>query len=122
MNTPGLPSSGPFPRPEDEHLTRGKAYLESASWQQQGQPPQWGLLLRGSLPTPCHEVRVQIAPPTADGRVFVQVYSVSPPDTLCVQQISLFEVFVPLPFGPEEGYRIYLNKASLEDLSSKDTR
>ena len=98
------------------------AYLESASWQRQGQPPQWGILIRGNLPTPCHQLRVQVSPPTEDKTVHIQVYSLIAPGQVCIEVLQPFETFVPLTVGPEDGYRVLINGVPLEKISSGATK
>jgi len=106
----------PVPRPGDDRLVRGQVYLESATWQQQG--GRWGLLLRGNLPTPCHELRVSVAPPDAGKVVQVQVYSVVAPDQMCIQVLKPFETFVALDFGPDDGFQVKINGTPLEEIGS----
>ena len=121
MPAPGVPPKVhrtplPFPQPGDDALNRAKAYVEQATLRQEGSPPHWVLQLRGSLPTPCHQLRVVVAQPDAGGIVRVEVYSVIEPDKVCTEVLSPFEAEVPLHFDPQK-YRLLINGMPLEDLS-----
>ena len=75
--TPLPPDSSPepaptpayAPQPGDAALIRGEVFLDSAQLLiRESYPPQVTLTLAGSLPTPCHQLRVAVAAPDAQGR------------------------------------------------------
>lgn len=88
------------PQPGDSVLTRGNAFVEeSGVLFLESFPPQFRLSLLGTVPTPCHELRVVFTPPDAKHQIAVDVYTVVNPDLLCMQVIAPFSATVSL-----EGY------------------
>src|SRR5512138_1990737 len=52
------------PMPGDANLTRGNVFMQEASLViRESYPPQIALALKGELPTPCNQLRVQISTP-----------------------------------------------------------
>lgn len=98
-----------MPRNEDARLMRGVVFLESADvLVMESYPPQYVLNLQGALPTPCHELRVQAQPPDAEGNVWIEVYSVTDPQKICIQVLKPFAVQIPLLSGTGE-YTFWVN-------------
>ncbi len=122
MPAPGLPpkvyrNPPPFPQPGDDALAQGPVYLEGASWQ--GKPGEGWLVLRGHLPTPCHQLRVQIQGPDAQGVIQIHLYSVADPQEACVEVLAPFELRIPFPFNLQEAQgRVVINGIPLQDLLS----
>lgn len=99
--TPGNPSEY-APQPGDSALIRGEAFVEeSGVLVLESFPPQFNLSLIGTVPTPCHQLRVAFAPPDAKHQIAVEVYTVINPDLLCMQVIAPFSATVSL-----EGYAV----------------
>ena len=105
------PAASPFaPKPGDDQLTRGEVYLDEASLLiRESFPPQIVLVLRGNLPTPCHELRAEIAPPDQENNIAVEVYSVVDPDTVCVQVLEPLEEQIELGTFPSGHYSVWVN-------------
>lgn len=98
-----------LPRASDAILMRGPVFLENVDiLVMESYPPQYVLSLQGSLPTPCHELRVQAQPPDAEGNVRIEVYSVADPQKMCIQVLKPFAVQVPLISGTGE-YTFWVN-------------
>lgn len=98
------------PRPGDERLTRGNAFdLTAELLAAESFPVQYFLLLKGSLPTPCHELRVVVHEPDAGNKINVDVYSVTDPDKMCVEVIQPFERNIPLGSFPAGHYTVRVN-------------
>lgn len=112
LPTFSLPTMIPMPympRNEDARLMRGAVFLESADvLVLESYPPQYVLNLQGTLPTPCHELRVQAQPPDAEGNVRIEVYSVTDPQKICIQVLKPFAVQIPLLSGTGE-YTFWVN-------------
>lgn len=86
--TPQRPS---LPLPEDTTLERGPAFVDSAEVLiLESFPPQYMLSLAGSLPTPCHQLRVNVSPPDAENVIVVTVYSLVDPNMICIQVLQSF--------------------------------
>lgn len=110
-NTPpnGLPPLY-APRPGDDKLTRGGVYLDSTDLLvMESYPPQFMLMLKGNLPTPCHELRVVSSEPDAENRINLEVYSVADPDAVCIMVLQPFEQNIPLGSFPPGHYTIWVN-------------
>ncbi len=113
--SPGpTPTPGPSslsPRPADDRLQRGPAYLEASELTElETYPPQYLLTLRGSLPTPCHEARARVERDDASGEIRVEVYSLVAPDRACAQVLAPFEGRVPLGAATRR-YQVLVNGA-----------
>ncbi|MDP1715320.1 MAG: hypothetical protein Q8L41_11315 [Anaerolineales bacterium] len=109
--TPSAPQTGGFiPSPADSNLMRSEVYLDSTELlSMESYPLQFALVLKGNLPTPCHQLRVSVSPPGTDNKVKVGVYSVSNPDGMCAQVLEPFEINFPLGRFPEGRYTLWVN-------------
>ena len=105
------PSPQPWaPQPEDEDLDRGNAYVEGSDILiLESFPVQIMLNLSGSLPTPCHQLRIVVAAPDAQNQIAVDVYSVVDPEQICTQNLAPFEANVPLGSFPSGDYTVLVN-------------
>lgn len=105
------PSTSPFaPKPGDEQLTRGEVFIDEASLLiRESYPPQIALVIRGSLPTPCHELRAESAPPDRENKIVVDLYSVVDPDTVCIQVLEPLEEQIELGTFPAGHYSVWVN-------------
>ena len=113
-NEPGaMPPAPPVtfdPQPGDEYVTKGPVYLDSAEILiLESYPSQFRLALKGSLPDPCHQLRVVVPQPDAQNVVDVEVYSVVDPGSVCIQVLAPFEVSVSLDGFPAGTYNIRVN-------------
>jgi len=110
--TPGIPPAlHPFaPQPGDSSLERGPVYLDSAEMLiMESFPVQIRLALTGSLPTPCHSLRVSVADPDPENRIAIEVYSLVDPNMVCVQVLAPFEAGIPLGSYPVGHYTVLIN-------------
>jgi hypothetical protein len=108
---PDSPHVNPFsPKPGNEQLVRGDVFIHEMSLViRESYPPQISLSLRGDLPTPCHQLRAEIAPPDPDKKVEVQVYSVVDPNRVCAQVLETFEESIDLGTFPPGHYAVWVN-------------
>lgn len=110
-----MPASEPFtnplaPRAGDEQLTSGEVFIDEVSLLiRESFPPQISLSIRGSLPTPCHELRAEIAPPDQENKIVVDAYSVVDPNTICIQVLEPFEAQIDLGTFPTGHYSVWVN-------------
>ena len=110
-----MPTNEPFespfaPKPGDEQLIRGEVYLDEASLLiRESFPPQIVVVLRGNLPTPCHELRAEISPPDQENKIEVDVYSVIDPDTVCTQVLEPLDEQLELGTFPSGHYSVWVN-------------
>jgi hypothetical protein len=107
----GQPSPAPYqPVPGDKSLSRGEAFVDSAGIMTlESFPPQYLLTLRGNLPTPCHQLRVEVGQPDAENQIRVEVYSVVDPNAICIQVLEPFEENIPLGSLPAGTYTVSVN-------------
>jgi hypothetical protein len=98
------------PKPGDANLTRGNVYIHEKSLViRESYPPQISLSLHGDLPTPCHELRAEIATPNPENKILVDVYSVVDPNIGCTQVLKPFEEFVDLGTFRTGHYSVWVN-------------
>ncbi len=110
--TPGgeMPEAPYLPQPGDTELERGNAFIDSAEiLVLESFPPQFLLNLGGSLPTPCHQLRVSASPPDSENVIAVTVYTVVDPNTICIQVLQDFIQGVNLGGFPAGTYTVQIN-------------
>lgn len=93
--------SNPYSRkPGDEKLAHGAVTIDKVTSATAQEAREIVLTIAGSLPTPCHELRLRIpAAPPADGVIRIEAWSVTDPDRLCAQVLHPFSVQVPVQAG-----------------------
>ena len=107
METPDMPFA---PKPNDKNLTRGNVFInESGLLIRESFPPQITLSLSGDLPTPCHELRVDVKEPDSENKINVEVYSVVDPDQVCIQVLEPFQANIDLGTFPSGHYTVWAN-------------
>lgn len=113
------PNNPYAPLPGDEALLRDKVYPETTEVRvMESFPPQFMLALRGSLPTPCHFLRVQINPADKKNNIYVEVYSVSDPNMVCAQVLQSFEASVPLKDLIPGHYIVWVNGEKITEIDA----
>ena len=99
-----------IPAPTDSDLVRGNAFVDSSELLiLESSPLQFMLVLNGSLPTPCNQLRVDVSPPDSENKIAVDVYSVAKADEICAQVVEPFEENVPLGSFPAGHYTLWVN-------------
>lgn len=103
------------PQPGEKDLDHGPVFLDTSEvLTLESAPPQLRLHLVGSLPDPCHALRVAIGVPDARKRIQIEVYSVvQNPDLMCAQVLVPFEVTVPLQGLQAGDYQVLVNDQDL---------
>jgi hypothetical protein len=109
--TAGAPGSQPYAhQPGDEALERGEVFLDSSEvLVMESYPVQIMLTLKGSLPTPCHQLRIKTNPPDVKNRIQVEAYSVVDPAQICTQVLQPFEANLGLGSFPSGHYSVWVN-------------
>lgn len=111
---PLVPASPPEtyqPNSGDYGMTVDKVFLDSVSVENSlGVPSGVLAILKGSLPTPCHELRVIVVPSNQPDLTVLKAYSLFKPGQVCIQTVQPFEVAIPLTRsgGPGE-HRLIVN-------------
>ncbi len=107
------------PQPEDVSLTRDTVYIDSMDLLiMESYPPQISLHLVGSLPTPCHLLRVEAGLPDEDNIIRIGVYSVVDPNLMCAMVLQPFEQGVGLGSFPAGDYEVYVNDILVGEFST----
>lgn len=103
-------NSAYLPKADDGKLTRGNVFIDDSQLLvMESYPVQIALALRGSLPTPCNQLRVIANPPDEQNRIQVEVYSVIDPEQLCAQVLEPFEANIGLGSFPAGHYSVWVN-------------
>ncbi len=111
-----LPSFDPMPG--DEKLQQGPAFVDhSELFSLSSEPYRVALHITGSLPTPCHQLRVKTDQPDRDRQIAVTVYTVVNPEMVCTQVIKPFEISVPLSSLPAGTYQVAVNGQKVGDFT-----
>ena len=110
----------PFaPVPGDANLSRSEVFVQEASLViRESFPPQISLSLKGELPTPCHQLRIQIGPPDATNKISIDVYSVVNSEMVCTQVTKPFEEQVDLGTFPSGHYSVFVNQDLVGEFDS----
>ncbi|HBG75312.1 MAG: hypothetical protein A2X25_12315 [Chloroflexi bacterium GWB2_49_20] len=107
------------PQAGDAKLSRANAFLDSSKINiMESYPVQISVYLQGSLPTPCHQLRVDIAQPDAEKRIQIEVFSVVDPNIICIQMLQAFDVNIPLGSFPTGLYSIWVNGTQIGEFDS----
>jgi len=107
----GSTSALPFrPAAGDEQLNKGSVVIDSTELvTMESYPPQYVLSVKGSLPTPCHKLRIQALPANEKNQIDIEMYSVVNPDEVCAQVLVPFQVQIPLGSYSTGKYTVTVN-------------
>jgi hypothetical protein len=99
-----------LPEASDSNLTRGNVSIDSSDLlRMESYPVQISLVLQGSLPTPCNQLRVIANPPDEQNRIQVEAYSVIDPTQVCVQVLEPLDAIISLGSFPTGHYSVWVN-------------
>jgi hypothetical protein len=114
----GAPVPAPWqPVAGDENLARGEVFIDSQDiLVLESFPPQFNLNLKGSLPTPCHQLRAVVSQPDAQNRISVEVYSVVESNQACIQVLEPFEVTIPLGSYASGEFTVLVNEREVGSI------
>lgn len=100
------------PQPGDDKLTRADVLLVKVVPQliESSTPPnEVSAKIKGSLPDPCHQLRIVFTPADSQNKINLEVYSVFDSTTACTKVIQPFQVNFPLGSFSSGHYSVYLN-------------
>jgi hypothetical protein len=116
---PTVISGDYVPQPGDSALTRGPIFLDSTDLlTMESFPLQFSLNIKGSLPTPCHQLRISSNQPDSQNQIHMDVYSVVDPNAVCAQVLEPFEVNVPLGSFPSGHYILFVNGTQVTEFDA----
>jgi len=106
------------PRDGDAALTRGAVMIDAARiLVLEKNSPDFRLELRGSLPTPCHQLRAIVRENSAERTVSVETYSLVDPNVVCIQVLEAFSTVIHLPTPPQgRTDRVLLNGRAIGQI------
>jgi hypothetical protein len=104
------PSDPLQPLPDEASMSRAEVTITSQELLvMESYPLQVALLIKGTLPTPCHQLRVEVNEPDDENRILVEAYSLVDPAQICAQVLQSFEENIPLGSYPDGTYTVLLN-------------
>jgi hypothetical protein len=103
----------------DESMQRGEVYIDSTDiLTLESFPLQFQLNVKGSLPTPCHQLRAVVDKPDAQKQIRVLIFSLVDPNTVCTQVLEPFEANIPLGSFASGTYTIFVNDEKIGEITS----
>ena len=103
------------PQPGDENMQRFPAFIDKMDiLAAESYPLQYRLELAGSLPTPCHLLRISNQEPDPSGNIYMEVYSLDP-GQMCIQVLQPFDATLPLQYPPGQ-YTLWINTQQIGTL------
>ncbi len=102
--------AAPEPTQEPKSNDQGQVFIESSEIVvRESYPMQVSLIVRGNLPSPCHELTWQVSDPSKDNEIHVLLRAEVDADAICIQVLEPFEVDIPLGDFTENGYSVWVN-------------
>ena len=99
-----------LPQIGDNALTKGGVITSSVYVLYSGTDPAEVVVhISGYLPTPCHQLRVLVPEPDENKDIYMEVYSLIPPNQLCEQVLRAFDVSVNIGSYPSGSYWVWIN-------------
>lgn len=116
----GSPAENPFaPQPSDGQLSRGRVFIDVAQiLALESYPIQIRLNLKGNLPTPCHELRVDVRAPDSENKIQIEVYSLVDASKICIQMVKPFEANISLGSFPSGHYTVWVNGKQIGEFDT----
>ncbi|MEW6716720.1 MAG: hypothetical protein AB1345_04345 [Chloroflexota bacterium] len=106
------------PAPGDEKLLRGNVFIDTADIiLMESFPVQVRLDLTGSLPTPCHILRMVVFEPDENNRIRVEMYSLVDAEKICIQVVAPFEAHVSLGSFTEGDFTVWVNEEQVGEFN-----
>lgn len=109
------------PQPGDSDMVYGDIALDSASvFVMESKPPQAMVNFGYFLPTPCHQLRVEVSGPDEQKQIQLKAYGVIEKDRECTLMIPDAALQASLNFGdlPRGRYAVFLNGDQLGELDT----
>jgi hypothetical protein len=106
------------PKPGDTSLQRAGLILTSIDLSDRTDltPARVGLHILGSLPSICHELRMEMSPPNRQYQIFIEVYSVVNLNLDCENVFQQFEADILFGMFSPGRYTVWMNKGYIGDF------
>ncbi len=106
------------PVPSDEKMIEGTVFIEGSDiLTLESYPPQFAVAISGNLPTPCHQLRSKVSQPDEQNRIYIEVFTLTKPNEMCIQVLKPFEAVIPLGNYPSGKYTIWLNGKQIGEIN-----
>jgi hypothetical protein len=111
VNTTQPQASAPTETPSDAAgVVRGEVFITAQELLvKESYPLQVSLHISGSLPTPCHELKVKVSKPDLQNQIAIDAYSLVDPNQNCIQVLKAFDETIPLDSYTDGTYTVTLN-------------
>ena len=106
------------PEPGDTSLQRAGLILTSIDLSDRTDltPPRVALNFLGSLPSICHQLRVEMSLPNIQYQIFIEVYSVVNLNQNCENVFQQFEASILFGMYSPGRYTVWINKGYIGDF------
>lgn len=115
--TPDPPVDPAIPEPQ---VTLSVVYLDEVVVEVDGDDAR--VIVRGNVPTPCHEPAIEVTGPDAGGVVRMDVWSSAPVDAVCIQVLAPFELVHPLGILAPGSYVVEAGREEVARFDVPDHR
>ena len=96
---------------------RGPVYVDSTDLLLlESYPVQVRLQVSGTLPTPCHALKWEVRGPDSEGRVDVELFSLTSSELACIQVLEPFETSIPLGSFESGTFTVFLNGERIGEI------
>ncbi len=106
------------PKPEDAGWQKAGVVINSVNLAEDPSTGRALVLFNGSMPTPCHELRIEVSYPSFDSEVFIKVYSVLKPSLVCENVLRQFDAQIKLGVYSAGVYSVWVNGLQIGDFVS----
>ncbi len=104
----GCAAAPPTPQ-APQGVTRGPVYVDETDLLlAESYPVQAFLVVRGHLPTPCHQARWEVSGPDSQGRIDVELYSEAPEGSVCIMVLEPVELSIRLGSYERGSFSVWL--------------
>jgi hypothetical protein len=94
----------------EANLSRGDVFITSQELLvKESYPLQVSLHIKGSMPTPCHLLKVNVSKPDGENKIAIEAYSLVDPNQNCIQVLKAFDETIPLDSYTDGTYTVTLN-------------
>lgn len=106
------------PKVEDASLQQAGVTLTSVNLSERYDltPRRVAIYFLGYMPSVCNELRIHVAPPDNEARIFIEVYSLMDPGVTCDRVFQQFEVTILLGTYTNGRYTVWVNNEPVGDF------
>lgn len=106
------------PQPEDVRFRQGSVVMTTSSLLERFDldPFRVELIISGSMPRVCNELRIDVSPPNESYQIFIEVYSLANPHINCDNVFQQFEASLLLGVYSTGRYTVWVNETLIGDF------